>query len=103
MGLLDFNKPKWLHKDAETRRAAVAQLNPTETEILGKLALEDEEQDVRLAAIGRIFNIEVLEKLAEESTLQKTCRIYPNEKKSFFWSESSAAKTRAKACMILQG
>lgn len=67
MGLLDFNKPKWQHKDAAVRQEALKSIDPGETAILTGIVMEDPDQDVRRAAIERLVDLETITALANNS------------------------------------
>lgn len=59
-------KPKWMHAQPEIRRMAVAALKltkPEHREVLEKLALEDADDTVRLAAAERIESLDILLKV----------------------------------------
>lgn len=59
-------KPKWMHAQPEIRRMAVAALKLTKPEhrtVLEKLALEDADDTVRLAAAERIESLDLLLKV----------------------------------------
>jgi hypothetical protein len=64
MGLLNFNQPKWRHKNPAVRLAAISTVDPGETEILIGLSREDRDPEVRRAAIARLADLPALERLA---------------------------------------
>lgn len=64
MILSAFRKPKWQHRDAAVRLAAVQELGGADQEILASLAREDQDREVRLAAIARLSDHRVLGELA---------------------------------------
>lgn len=66
MGLFELKKPKWRHRDPAVRRESIADIDPGETEILAALAREDEDQEVRRAAINRLTDLASLHRLAGE-------------------------------------
>ena len=74
MILKDFIKPKWQSRDPETRRRAVEAMAPDEVELLGRLAAEDEAPAVRRAALARVTDPELIDRLlnqeADEATRQ---------------------------------
>ncbi|MEP7043957.1 MAG: hypothetical protein ABI843_12915 [Dokdonella sp.] len=62
-----MSKPRWLSKDAATRRTAVAE--DTDNELvanLGRLAREDEDAGVRLAAMKRLADPGIVQGLARD-------------------------------------
>ncbi len=62
-----LNKPRWLSKDAATRRAAV--LHDSDSELvanLGRLAREDADADVRVAAMKRLADPGIAQGLAHD-------------------------------------
>ena len=63
-----FLKPKWQHKDPATRTAALATL--TDEKILARLAAEDPDASVRIAAIQRIDAIDALLAIPAEGKVQ---------------------------------
>lgn len=63
MGLLDFHKPKWRHKNPAVRLKAVTEIDPGETATLAGLCREDPDQHVRRAAIARLADLATLELL----------------------------------------
>lgn len=67
MGLFEFKKPKWRHKDPVVRLASIENIDPGETEILACLAREDQDQEVRRAAINRLADLTALGQLAKEA------------------------------------
>lgn len=60
MGLLNFNKPKWHHKNPLVRLEAVATIDPRETTVLAGLIRADPDRQVRLAAIARLVDLTTL-------------------------------------------
>lgn len=67
MGLFEFRKPKWRHKDPAVRLAAVGSIEPGETELLSALSREDPDQGVRRAAISRLTDLTALSRLARNA------------------------------------
>ncbi|MDT8334357.1 MAG: DUF349 domain-containing protein [Desulfurivibrionaceae bacterium] len=63
MALLDFKKPKYLHKDPAVRLAAIGEIDPGETEVLGDLSVNDPDHRVRCGAIARLADPAALERL----------------------------------------
>ncbi len=62
-----LSKPRWLSKDAATRRAAVAQdTQPELVTNLGRLAREDADPDVRLAALKRLVDPGIAQGMAHD-------------------------------------
>ncbi|MCK4840077.1 MAG: DUF349 domain-containing protein [Desulfobulbaceae bacterium] len=70
MGLLNFRKPKWHHKDPAVRLESIDSIDPRETEVLAGLSLEDQDRQVRLAAINRLTDLATLEQLAPDADPQ---------------------------------
>jgi len=68
MGLLDFKRPKWQHKDTTIRLTAVRKLDSSEIEILTTIAIEDLDREVRKAAIKQLTDLAALDSLAEQTT-----------------------------------
>jgi hypothetical protein len=64
MGLLNFKKPKWRHKNPAVRLAAISGIDPRETEILAGLSREDPDLAVRKAAVNRLSDLPALDRLA---------------------------------------
>ncbi len=64
MGFFRPGKPQWRHKDPNRRLEAVNALDPRESELLYTLALEDQDSRVRRAAINRLNDPVLLERLA---------------------------------------
>ncbi|MCL7488379.1 MAG: DUF349 domain-containing protein [Desulfobulbaceae bacterium] len=67
MGLFDFRKPKWRHKDPAVRLASIETIDPRETELLAELGRTDPDRAVRLAAINRLADLATLSRLAEDA------------------------------------
>jgi hypothetical protein len=67
MGFLNFKKPKWHHKDPTVRLESIDSIDPRETEVLTGLSLEDEDRQVRRAAITRLTDPTTLEQLATDA------------------------------------
>lgn len=67
MGLFDFRKPKWRHKDPAVRLESINTIDPRETGLLAELSGEDPDRTVRLAAIDRLADLAVLSRLAENA------------------------------------
>jgi len=62
-----LSKPRWLSKDAATRRAAVAaDHDPELVASLGRLAREDEDAGVRLAAMKRLADPGIVQGIARD-------------------------------------
>jgi len=62
-----LSKPRWLSKDAATRRAAVIADNDAElVASLGRLAREDEDPGVRLAAMKRLADPGIVQGIARD-------------------------------------
>ncbi|HSH12747.1 MAG TPA: hypothetical protein VLA15_03330, partial [Desulfurivibrionaceae bacterium] len=59
-----FRKPKWHHRDAAVRLAALHELPADQQEIFASIARDDQDQEVRLAAISRLTAIPTLQELA---------------------------------------
>ena len=70
MGLLNFRKPKWQHKDPAVRLKSIDSIDPLETEVLAGLSLEDQDRQVRLAAINRLTDLATLDQLAPDTDPQ---------------------------------
>ena len=66
MGLFEFRKPKWRHKDPAMRLESIASIDPQETEIFTTLS-RDQDQEVRRAAINRLADLTVLSQLAKDA------------------------------------
>ena len=66
MGLFEFRKPKWRHKDPAVRLAAMDSIDPRETELLAHLS-RDPDQEVRRAAINRLTDVPALCRLAQDA------------------------------------
>ena len=64
MILKDFIKPKWQHRDPETRLRAVEAMASNELELLGRLAAEDEAPAVRRAALARLNDPDLVQRLS---------------------------------------
>jgi exonuclease SbcC len=60
-------KPKWEHRDPRVRRKAI-ESGAVPAEVLSKAALQDSEPGVRLCAIERLLDLDVLEALAASET-----------------------------------
>lgn len=60
MGLLNFNKPKWQHKNPAVRLASIDNIDSREIEVLVGLSLEDQDLQVRRAAINRLTDPVIL-------------------------------------------
>ena len=56
------------HKDAAVRLAALEQISPVEKELIFEVASEDSEPDLRIAAIAKLEDMELLEKLLAGET-----------------------------------
>ena len=67
--LARFFKPNWQHSKSDKRLKAIAKLRATDADtqsILSKLALEDKEELVRLAAIEKLTNLALLVQISEQ-------------------------------------
>ncbi|MBY4677963.1 DUF349 domain-containing protein [Marinobacterium arenosum] len=67
--LARFFKPKWQHRNAEIRLRAVSKLSaqdPSSSEILNRLALEDQDAEVRRAALERLEQTNLLLRASRE-------------------------------------
>lgn len=60
-------RPKWQHENPVIRKAAVEKLNPQDTDILAKLALDDSDSEIRQLAISKIDKLDTLENLADKA------------------------------------
>ncbi len=67
MGLFEFKKPKWRHKDPAVRLESIVSIDPGETEILTSLAREDQDREVRQAAIIRLADLTALCQLEKDA------------------------------------
>ena len=68
--LKNLFKPKWQHKDFAVRKIAVMRLSPNKSEdaaIIEQLAANDDNAEVRKAAIERLINLELLSELKQQS------------------------------------
>lgn len=65
MGILGFKKPKWQHKNPTVRLESISRIDPQETEILLSLSREDQDREVRWAAINRLIDVAALRQLAD--------------------------------------
>ncbi|MBU0482735.1 MAG: DUF349 domain-containing protein [Proteobacteria bacterium] len=72
MGLLNFKKPGWQHKDAGVRLASILELDPGMTEVLISVAREDQDRAVRLGAVSRLTDLAALETLAASALEDET-------------------------------
>lgn len=71
--LSKFFKPKWQHKQPDTRKAALAELNPNveaDQAIILKLAEHDNDSSVREAALARISDSQLLARLHQSASGQ---------------------------------
>lgn len=71
--LSKFFKPKWQHKQPDTRKAALAELNPNaeaDQAIILKLAEQDSDTSVREAALARISDSQLLARLHQGASGQ---------------------------------
>lgn len=59
-----FRKPKWQHRSAEVRKEAVAGLSPHDYPVVVQLARTDPAPEVRIAALRRIRDLQLLRELA---------------------------------------
>lgn len=66
MVLTRFFKPKWQHSDPEVRHQAVQALTSADTDILSRIAIEDEAPAVRRLALGRLDDLDSMQKASEE-------------------------------------
>jgi hypothetical protein len=64
MGLLDFKKPKYHHKNPAIRLRAIAEIDPADSETLAELIVNDQDREVRFAAIERLTDPATLDRLA---------------------------------------
>ncbi|MBA3686361.1 MAG: hypothetical protein H0W72_14135, partial [Planctomycetes bacterium] len=67
MGFLGLFTPKWRHRDAKVRLAAVQRLQAHDDGILVKVALGDSDPAVRMAAAARIVSESTLRRLLAAS------------------------------------
>jgi len=69
--LARFFKPKWQHRKAEVRLRAVSKLSandPSASEILNQIALQDHDAEVRRAALTRVLDASLLIRASEEDS-----------------------------------
>ena len=67
MKLSDLFGPRWKHSDTSIRREAVEQVSPAETDTLVEIATTDPDPQIRLIAVAKIHNLQVLERVAVAS------------------------------------
>ncbi|MCK2169537.1 hypothetical protein MY522_22595, partial [Thalassospira xiamenensis] len=61
-------KPRWQHRDAAVRKAAVDTLDPRQqADLLASLAREDASEEVRASATQRLLDLTVLDTLTRDS------------------------------------
>jgi len=70
MVLSAFRKPKWQHRDAEVRLAAVQEMTESEHEILATVARQDQDTGVRLAALAKLSDLTLLTELAGDGVAE---------------------------------
>ncbi len=63
MELFGFKKPKWESNDPKERLTGIQELGEQDAELLEKIAVEDEEKDIRHIALGKINELPALERL----------------------------------------
>lgn len=61
-------KPKWQHSDPKVRLAAIAEIEPIQTEVLLQIALYDAEPSIRAAAITKLDDLLILDEVAAQSS-----------------------------------
>ncbi len=69
--LVRFFKPSWQHSKSDKRIKAIAKLRDTDPQsqpILSQLALEDQDELVRLAAIEKLNSLSLLTKISKQTT-----------------------------------
>jgi len=66
MVLTRFFKPKWQHSDPEVRCQAVQALTSAETDILSRIALEDEAHAVRRQALSQLDDLDSMHRASAE-------------------------------------
>ncbi|MFA6103580.1 MAG: DUF349 domain-containing protein [Victivallaceae bacterium] len=67
-GVNFFQKSNLKHKDAEVRLATLEQISPIEKELIFEMASEDPDPSLRIAAIAKLEDVELLEKLLAVET-----------------------------------
>jgi len=67
MVLSGFRKPKWQHRDAAVRLSALRELPADQQEIFTAIARDDQDREVRIAAIARLDEIPTLVELAGQT------------------------------------
>ncbi len=67
-GVNFFQKSNLKHKDAAVRLATLEQISPVEKELIFEVAAEDSDSHLRLAAIAKLEDMELLEKLLAGET-----------------------------------
>lgn len=65
MGLFGLFKAKWQHDDPEVRRLAVEGLKEKEQKTLKKIAVDDPEAAVRLAAVAKVSDVFLLAEISK--------------------------------------
>lgn len=74
MSILNIIKPKWQHSDPEVRRRATLALEPSQTDILQQIVLQDTDQKVRAAALSLINDIVFLDSLSAGMPSEQTAQ-----------------------------
>jgi hypothetical protein len=72
MGILKSTKPAWEHKDPAIRLAAVKQLDEAEQDVIAAIARNDSDEEVRLAALRKISDQQVLEDIKNHPQVNDT-------------------------------
>ena len=67
MGLFEFRKPKWRHKNPAVRLEWINSIDPQEIEVLINLSREDQDREVRWAAINRLTDLAALDQLVDDA------------------------------------
>ncbi|MCR5378525.1 MAG: DUF349 domain-containing protein, partial [Fibrobacter sp.] len=65
MSLLDAFKPKWQNSNPEKRLEAIEELDPREQSTLERIALSDEDSEVRTAAVKKLTLVESLHSISK--------------------------------------
>lgn len=71
MALFDLFKPKWKNSNPKIRISAIREMDERDLDRLKAIALEDPDQDVRMAVLERIDSIEMLEEIYAETRMEE--------------------------------
>ena len=63
-----FIKPKWKHRNPQTRKQAIEELKETDQDIFYDIAIHDTDKSVQTMAIEKINNLDVLGQLITQQT-----------------------------------